>query len=173
MWEQKSNRSCLASFKDSKWSPWVVRHALSPWKFKVIHCSPHPQMALSMTKTWAKIYPLPPHLYRREVSLSNYTLEKLCRPHPGRGNQAYWTKGRHLIQGTPGHWLGLDLSGPGFSRWNEPIRYPFARLIGDCSLVRWRQKGLVTSEGQVQDELSRGRGWRGKEGGRERGKNLE
>lgn len=71
---------------------------------------------------------------------SGYTLEKTCYPHPGRGGQAHWTRGVHLIQGIPDHCLGLDLSGPGSSRGTEPIRFPFVgicreRLRDLCTLV--------------------------------------
>lgn len=48
--------------------------------------------------------------------MSGYTWEKPCHVHPGSHSQTYWIKGTRLIQGTAGHWLDLDVSGPGSRR---------------------------------------------------------
>lgn len=99
--EQNTSRPCLTRFKDSKWSPWIVKHSSISLEFKVrphgsVAWAPHPWMALSMMRTWAKICL---HISARDRFhyFSGYTPEKLCHPHPGRGGPAYWTRGIHLI----------------------------------------------------------------------------
>ena len=144
--EQNTSRSCLTRFKDSKCSPWMVKHSSISLTFKVRpHCLWHESLIHEWPCPWwwlgAKRY-TPCHMSARDMFhyVSGYTLEKMCHPHPGRGGQAYWTRGVHLIQGIPDHCLGLDLSGPGSSRGTEPIRSPFVKICRErlkdlCSLV--------------------------------------
>lgn len=94
-------------------------------------------MALSMTRTWAKGHP---YNSARNEFQCQVTLCKNPAILTLGGTARYWSKATHVIPGTTGHWLGLDLRDPGSRGSTEPIRIRLAglyrkRLKGLCSLV--------------------------------------